>query len=179
MFKERTRRSEVNVARSLWAANAPASPHYMVALILDSENHADLKRKYDTESSLPLLHVTLLHGFVEADIGCLDLAKSVVGDAIKDAYSSMTSPASLQFSGELCLFEHRASCTVVAQPNEAGQEQKWLDTMYSALRNRFMQCNEQEKHSASGWKPHGKFNVEIRLYCCEGVSQLTYFYFIQ
>ena len=139
---------------SAWAANAPSSPHYLLAIVLDNPRLEHLKAKHDPESSLPVLHISLLHGFVEADYGCLDLVRVSVTRAMHIASSRLSPPETLSVS--LGVFEHRASATLVAQPNKNDAGSQWLEHFYCALRGMFLQCDEQEKHSAVGWQPHGR-----------------------
>lgn len=139
--------------RSAWAANAPSSPHYLLAIVLDNPRLERLKAEYDSETSLPILHISLLHGFVEADYGCLDLVRATVARAMYVASSYLSPPEALSFS--LGVFEHRTSASLVGQPSMGDAGNQWLENFYCALRGMFLQCNEQEKHSAAGWQPHG------------------------
>lgn len=157
-------------AHSFWAARTPSSPHYMLSLVLDNPRLERLKTENNPESSLPLLHLTLLHGFVEADAGCLDLAKSCVERAIRAASSSSPTPENLFFSWEtgLGIFEHRDSTTIVGSPDKGKGGTNWVENLYRALRGIFLQCDEQERHSEAGWQPHGTFaTLKLRPDCHE------------
>jgi poly(A) polymerase len=149
---------------SLWAANAPPSPRYILAVILDNPKLQLLKAQNDQQSSLRALHVTLLHGFIQADFGCMDLVKSAMNNTLHYVNSCAPPPESLVFTKDnsLGVFEHRASATLVACPDIDSQGSQWLRQLYSALRERFQLCNEQERHSSTGWNPHGKTFQRIR-----------------
>lgn len=111
---------------------------------------------------MKLLHLTLLHGFVEADYGCLDLAKAWVRRALAKANKvSSMKQTTLSFTGQasLGMFEHRSSCTVVAFPDGHNDESSWLSCLYLYLRDQFVQCNNQETHSLDGWTPHVTLGV--------------------
>jgi hypothetical protein len=130
----------------------------MLAVILDNPKLELLKAQNDQHSSLPALHVTLLHGFVQTDFGCMDLVKSAIQDTLNSVNSGAPPPESLVFTKDYTLgvFEHRASATLVAHPDIDSQGSQWLRQLYNALRERFQLCNEQERQSSTGWNPHGK-----------------------
>jgi hypothetical protein len=130
----------------------------MLAAFLDNPKLQFLKSQNDQQSSLPALHVTLLHGFVQADFGCMDLVKSAVQDTLHSVNLAAPPPEPLTFTKEnsLGVFEHRASATLVAHPDADSQGSQWLSQLYNSLRERFQLCDEQEKHSSTGWNPHGK-----------------------
>jgi hypothetical protein len=144
---------------SPWAAIAPPSPHYLLAVILDNPKLEDLKRTFNSQSTLPLLHITLLHGFSEVDCfcGCLDLANSEVHRSILAA-SACNVPSLLHFNNQdaLNVLDHNASCSIVALPDNDGGFH-WLGDLYRNLRKRFTLCTVQESHGGQSWTPHGEF----------------------
>ena len=136
--------------------NAPSSTDCLLALSLD-QDHLNGTRLYNPESSLPVPHITLLHGFVTlhsaesrflASQAVEEVVRSVLGDG--GCYR-------IHFDRDsLTLFEHRESATVVAVPSLSCPENDWILQLYQALRQVFRTCNEQEARFASGWTPHGK-----------------------
>jgi len=161
--EKKERKSVTVLERSLFASNSPPSNHYLLAAVVMNRKLEHLKSRHDPNSSLPLLHITLLHGFVEADYGCLDLVKTFVRQAIRAAtvaVSSSTdeSPGHLTFStpDALDVFEHRESATLVARPDKHCSGTQGLYRRYEALRVQFRSCDGQERHSVRGWRPHGK-----------------------
>ena len=143
---------------SLWIRKAAPSPHYMLALALENTRLEAIKRKHDPESSLPMLHLTLLHGFVEADLGCMDLARQRVDEALAAANRAVRPPRHFAFLPSmdiLDVFEHRESATIAVCPDLKKDSGKWLTTLYDKLRENFPLCDEQEKHSPNRWTPHG------------------------
>ena len=145
---------------NIWATNAQPNRHYLLALILENPALERLKSLHNPDSTLPRLHITLLHGFVEADFGCLDLAKNAVRDALIATNTLMSPPSRFSFcqGDSLSVFEHTGSCTLLAIPDMESPSGHWLRTFYFELRNRFVRCDDQEKHSGAGWTPHGKLS---------------------
>jgi hypothetical protein len=145
---------------SPWAAISPPNPHYILAVILDNPKLEKLKRTFNSQSTLPLLHISLLHGFSEVDCfhGCLDLAKSEVHASMLAASSSDV-PSLLNFREQdaLNVLDHNSSCSIVALPDRDDRGFHWLVDLYSELRNRFKLCSVQESHNGQTWTPHGEF----------------------
>lgn len=137
-----------------WAANANPTPDTLLALVLD-DSHLLGPELFNATSTLPLPHITLLHGFVElSSSGIKELAIQAVRDAIDVALGSSKERALRFTESSLDVFEHRASATLVARPDTQHASMKWLTHLYKALTRSFQQCHEQESRFSEGWMPH-------------------------
>jgi len=150
---------QVRGNRNAWAAAASPTADTLLALVLDegssSVRTTDL---FDSSSSLPIPHVTLLNGFVDLSSDeTTRLATQAVGDVIRQTLTS-NDPAQAWFlpvnHSSLILFEHRASATMVCVPDTTINGGSWLHHVYETLRATFSLCHEQESRFADGWTPH-------------------------
>jgi hypothetical protein len=108
---------------------------------------------FDLQSTLPLSHITLLHGFIELD-GCKDLLFRALDDVIGATVRS-ESNISLRFTAEsIQIFELRSSATLIYCPDLNLEENRWLRDLYGGLRLLFKQCHGQESRFIKGWSPH-------------------------
>mmetsp|Transcript_29804 Transcript_29804/g.72219 ORF Transcript_29804/g.72219 Transcript_29804/m.72219 type:complete len:868 (-) Transcript_29804:92-2695(-) len=146
----------MSIPKTLWSANSPPSRQSLLALILDNPDVESLKKTHNETSTLSRLHITLLHGFVEATFGCLDLATKVVQQALYATNEHIAPPKEITFHDNqaLELFQHPNSCSLVAVPDQTSPAYHWLCLFYTELRQRFVSCDDQERHSKSGWNPH-------------------------
>lgn len=146
------------LAFNAWATNCPSSSNTLLALVLDEPTLGETKI-FDPSSTLPIPHITLLHGFVElsSDESRL-LATQTVANAVKrtlPAPSPSGSNCYLPFNASsLSAFEHRASSTLVCLPDVDSEQGIWLRRLYQTLRESFCQCHEQESRFHRGWMPH-------------------------
>lgn len=148
----------ISIPTTMWSANSPPSRHCLLALILDNPAVESLKKSHNETSTLSRPHITLLHGFVEATFGCLDLAMTTIQEALYATNDQIDPPTEITFHGDQAmeLFQHRNSCSLVAVPDQTSPAYHWLCLFYTKLRQRFLSCVDQEGHSKSGWNPHGK-----------------------
>jgi poly(A) polymerase len=140
--------------RNTWAANASATNDTLLALVLEgSDKIPDLSNK---TSTLPIPHITLLHGFVELSCGGFyDFAIQGIREAIDSAQVTCKDQWLLRFTeSSLSVFEHRASATLIARPDIDHPTMKWMMQLYKSLTNTFQQCHEQESRFEEGWCPH-------------------------
>lgn len=154
-----------------WSANAVPTTDYMLAILIDDQVMEQWKHKYDSQSSLLVPHIVLLHGFIEMFPSCQELALRAIRESIMAA-AAAAPPAPTQLSPNLefdtkksfQVFEHRLSATLVATPTMNSDGGAWLQRLYNELRMRFRLCTEQEQHSEEGWVPHvslGKFGSAL------------------
>lgn len=137
-----------------WSTCSPLTQDSLVALVLDSEQLPG-SPFYDPHSTLPLPHITLLHGFVELPN---DESRNLAFETLRSAIGkSVDDPCPQLLFDELTVFEHHASATLVAQPAVCS----WLRNLYEALRLAFPQCDHQESRFEGGWKPHGKSSLNV------------------
>jgi len=146
------------MASNAWAANCPSSSNTLLALVLDEPTLGETKI-LDPSSTLPIPHITLLHGFAElsSDESRL-LATQTVANAVKRTLPAPSPSGSnwyLPFNASsLSAFEHRASSTLVCLPDVESEQGLWLRRLYQTLRESFCQCHEQESRFHHGWMPH-------------------------
>jgi len=149
-----------SLLKNTWASNACISYDSILALVL-SQREAGNNNLFDAQSSLPIPHITLLHGFIEYD-GCVDMLKRSLRDIAEATTRAMPS-LSLRFTPEsVQVFEHQSSATLVCCPDPNYKQNAWMLRLYKALRSVFVQCHEQESRFAAGWTPHislGKFST--------------------
>ena len=144
--------------KTAWSSLSPATSDTLVAILLDPTVGVDspLSKFHDIQSTLPVPHITLLHGFVELpNTESRDLALNILRETI--AKSVPIAGPEVVF-GDLAVFEHHASATLVAQPEPSN----WLRSLYDSLRVAFPQCHYQESRFDEGWSPHGKQNTELQ-----------------
>lgn len=138
-----------------WAANAGLSPDTLLALVLDESEllGPDL---FNKTSTLPVPHITLLHGFVELSSGgSCDFARHAIRDAIDSVQDASEANWALRFNeSSLDVFEHRSSATLIARPDIRHPTMQWLMQLYKALTTTFQQCHEQESRFDEGYSPH-------------------------
>lgn len=129
-----------------WASTVLPTTDVLLALTLQNDSLVD------AASSLPIPHITLLHGF--AELMCDESrnhAMQAVEAAVQQTVASVRDCA-VPFSREsLTVFEHRSSATLVGVPDGPC---RWLKALYQALRTEFRFCDEQESRFLEGWSPH-------------------------
>eukprot|EP00980_Cylindrotheca_fusiformis_P018677 scaffold6219_cov146-Cylindrotheca_fusiformis.AAC.12 len=151
-------------SHNAWATSGVRTTDSLLALVFESQEMANNPeaKLHDPESTLPLAHITLLHGFVDlSNIEAQQLAIQSVQDAVQQAV--YTDDPSKQWKLEvddqsLTIFEHRESASLVCVPQKSNDS--WLSRLYHTLRATFTLCDEQESRFASGWTAHlslGKF----------------------
>jgi poly(A) polymerase len=138
-----------------WAANANSTPDTLLALVLDDSSMLG-PELFNKTSSLPVPHITLLHGFVELSTeGFCEFAIQAIRGAIDLVQGTSKDEWALRFSeSSLDVFEHRASATLIARPDMQHSTMQLLVRLYNALSMTFQQCHEQESRFDEGWSPH-------------------------
>jgi len=184
-----TLKSEVHEQRdnmdcNVWSKVAVPSTDSLLALVFNDSGCNGVPF-YDSSSTLPIAHVTLLNGFV--DISSKDrhlLATHAVQDAVKQAFSSNKDSSDLfelyLDKDSFRIFEHGGSATLVCCPDIHSQSGEWLSRLYNTLRAKFVSCHEQESRFLSGWTPHfslGSFGTaaEARIALSQIVSENSWY----
>eukprot|EP00566_Odontella_aurita_P003773 CAMPEP_0113592498 /NCGR_PEP_ID=MMETSP0015_2-20120614/37878_1 /TAXON_ID=2838 /ORGANISM="Odontella" /LENGTH=1256 /DNA_ID=CAMNT_0000499037 /DNA_START=186 /DNA_END=3956 /DNA_ORIENTATION=+ /assembly_acc=CAM_ASM_000160 len=137
-----------------WAAASSPSPDFLLAFTFYGQDILALKDEHNSTSSCAAPHLTLLHGFAEISHGCEGLVDRAIRDAVAVAGCTPNAPPLLTFS--LDVFEHRASASLVAIPDDRSSGGSWLRRFHGALSKIFCLCQEQERHNQNGWNPHVK-----------------------
>ena len=150
---------EKELGCSLWAQHAVTTHDTLLGLVLGKDLPRCLQFDNNASSSLPIPHITLLHGFVEL-CGNMDLIRQVLLEAIGSTCLATGGQSDLVFSSNsISVFDHSLSATLVCCPDTQCSEGRWLKELYQVLRATFPQCHEQESRFAEGWTPHGKLNA--------------------
>ena len=144
-----------------WSCCSNTSSDTLLALCFDHGGTTEVEKLFDQQSSLPVPHLTMLHGFVELNN---DESRRLVIKSIEEAILLALEGKrfSLLFDeNSLTVFEHRASASLVCIPTQTVDGSWWLGALYSTLRAVFPQCDDQETRFDSGWCPHGKFDCRV------------------
>jgi len=137
-----------------WAAYANPTPNTLLALVLDDTSVLD-PNLFNEVSTLPVPHITLLHGFVELSCGSFrELAMQAICDAVNMVQGTSEEWKLCFTESSLDAFEHRASATLIARADIQHPTMKWVMQLYKALTTTFLQCREQESRFDDGWTPH-------------------------
>jgi poly(A) polymerase len=150
-------------SQKAWSCCSHSSTDTLLALCFDRHDLSD--NLCDIRSSLPVPHVTLIHGFVELNNDeSRYLALRSIEETITRALEGRSFPLLFDESS-LSVFEHRASSSVVYLPTPGSEANNWLQTLYSTLRAVFPQCDDQEVRFDSGWRAHRKWgNVQCAIF---------------
>ena len=141
--------------RNAWAASVEPTNDTLLGLVLSETTMGGINF-YDPDSTLPLPHITVLHGFAEYNsrLGVNHLIEAV-SDAVdvflrergdSDSFNLSFSPSCLD------VFQHKSSSTLVALPDVS--QSSWLLHLYRCLMATFPKCHHQETRFESGWTPH-------------------------
>lgn len=141
-----------------WSCCSNSCSNTLLALCFDHCGTTEVEKLFDQQSSLPVAHLTMLHGFVELNN---DESRRLVINSIEEAV--LLALEGKQFSllfdeNSPTVFEHRASASLVYIPTQTVDGSWWLGALYSTLRAVFPQCDDQETRFDNGWCPHGKFD---------------------
>lgn len=148
-----------NPGPTAWSCCSSSSCETVLALCFcyDEMTSAEL---VDQGSSLPVAHLTMLHGFVELNS---DESRRLAAKSIEGAASLALEGTNFSLffdENSLTVFEHRASASLVYVPTKSSDSNLWLWALYSILRAFFPQCDDQEVRFNDGWCPHGKFDAD-------------------
>jgi hypothetical protein len=148
----------IQVVQNAWTTTATPTTESLLALVLE-DCTVNVTKLYDSTSTLPLAHVTLLNGFVDlSSEETQKLATQAVEDAVRQTLYVQDPTQSWPFfvdQQSLNIFEHRESATLVCLPS-VHENKGWLQQLYATLRVKFALCREQESRFAEGWTPHCK-----------------------
>jgi poly(A) polymerase len=103
-----------------------------------------LRAEHDKHASRWMPHVTLLYGFVPEEH--FEAAAALAAEAL-----ASFDPFTVRME-KLDLFRHRGSCTLWARPDSRPPQR--LKDVQQALQAAFPRCDEQSRHSESGFTPH-------------------------
>lgn len=103
-----------------------------------------LRAVHDTHADRWMPHVSLLYGFVPEEH--FEAAAALASEAL-----ASFEPFTVWFE-KLDLFRHRGSCTLWARPDTRPPER--LRELQRALQSAFPLCDEQGRHSKTGFTPH-------------------------
>ena len=143
--------------RNAWAASAESTVDSLLGIVLEQDVVGGVPF-YDSESTLPIPHVTLLHGFAEfTSTQAKTLAVQACTNAVDlflqqqgrlQGFDLAFSPSCLQ------VLMHQSSSTLVARPDAERETNSWLCHLYECLTASFRRCHHQESRFESGWTPH-------------------------
>jgi endonuclease/exonuclease/phosphatase family metal-dependent hydrolase len=149
----------IQVGQNAWTTTAAPTTESLLALVLE-DCTVKGTQLYDSTSTLPLAHVTLLNVFVDlSSEETQKIATQAVEDAVRQTLYLQDPTQSWPLfvdQQSLNVFEHRESATLVCLPSVNENEGRWLQQLYATLRVKFALCQEQESRFADGWKPHCK-----------------------
>jgi len=139
-----------------WSASIESSNDSLLGIQLGEREIGGVQIS-DEQSSLPIPHVTLLHGFAAMDSRqATNLAIEACGKAVKifleqqdrvgdDGFDLSVDPESLD------VFAHQSSSSLVLNLK---RHNSWLSHLYSSFTKVFPRCHHQETRFADGWTPH-------------------------